>query len=671
MLAQAPILVVDADPASRELIVHALSDARHPTVAFADAAEALDWLERNEASAIALDLVELPSAGDILREFRSRPALDKVPIVALMQLDADDGAIARVREAGADDFVRKPFRPAEVTSRVEGQLRLRSYMEAIAEKERTSALVLEMTQALSSSLDLGDILFTLVRRLADVANIDRVSIVLAREHDEAGYVIAASDDEHLRDLRLDLTEYPEIREALSSGHPLVIADASTHPLLEIARAKMPSDGFHSLALVPILLEGRPLGVLFLRSRNEIAFEEAELSLFRTIANTTAIALRNARILQTLRDETRENTALRRQAEQRLRALEPYAEFFESAADGICVIDTTGSLLFANRRARTITGYHEGDVIGKPLGGLLLDEDDRARARDIGLAFSRGVFPQSVDLRIRRRDGTPITISVNFSSVLREESAILFTFRDVTHERQTEAELKKTKDFLERVIDNSVDAIVSADRRGNVIVFNRAAERCYGYRADEVIGKLNVAALYPAGLAREIMRELRAGDDGRINDYRCKLLAKSGEEIPVSISASLLHDRGEIVGTVGIFTDLRERILMEERLNAAQEELKSRERQAIIAELAGAAAHELNQPLTSIAGYAALLKRQLQREAPAYSAAEVIEGEAERMAEIVRKIGKITKYETKNYVGRAKILDLDRASGSSRFPKDET
>ena len=44
-----------------------------------------------------------------------------------------------------------------------------------------------------------------------------------------------------------------------------------------------------------------------------------------------------------------------------------------------------------------------------------------------------------------------------------------------------------------------------------------------------------------------------------------------------------------------------------------------------------------------------------------AAAEVIEGEAERMAEIVRKIGKITKYETKSYVGKQKILDLDRAS----------
>src|SRR4030088_392184 len=103
--------------------------------------------------------------------------------------------------------------------------------------------------------------------------------------------------------------------------------------------------------------------------------------------------------------------------------------------------------------------------------------------------------------------------------------------------------------------------------------------------------------------------------------------------------------------------------MEQRLAQEQEQLLAQERQALVAELAGAAAHELNQPRTSVMAYSELLKRRLERETAAYSAAEVIFNEAERMAEIVRKIGRITKYETKSYVGRARILDLDRASES--------
>ena len=110
--------------------------------------------------------------------------------------------------------------------------------------------------------------------------------------------------------------------------------------------------------------------------------------------------------------------------------------------------------------------------------------------------------------------------------------------------------------------------------------------------------------------------------------------------------------------------------MEARLTEAQEELRAREKQALIAELAGAAAHELNQPLTSVMGYAELLKRRLERDSAPYAAAEVIYNEAERMAEIVRKIGKITRYETKSYVGHARILDLDRSAPASGPKIDE-
>jgi PAS domain S-box-containing protein len=485
--------------------------------------------------------------------------------------------------------------------------------------------------------------------------------VLVRDEGDLGYVVAASDDEHLRDLPIELTKYPEIREVMSSGEPLVIRDTRTHPLLDVVRKGLPPAGFSSLALLPIVFEGKPMGVLFLRAKHVLAFGERELSLYRTIANATAIALRNARILQSLRDQTQQITFARFEAERRLKTLQRYADFFESAADGIVVIDSDGRLLFSNPRAREITGYTEKELIDRTLGDLFA-EGGREQAMRVG--FQQGIYPKSVDIRIKKMDGAELLLSVNTSSVLREENAILFTFRDVTQERATEVELKQTKEFLERVIDSSVDAIVAADMRGRVLLFNRAAQRCYGYLAEEVVGKINVAQLYPPGVAREVMRLVKSemfGGVGRLEDYRCDMLGKGGEKVPVSLSAALIYDAGKPVASVGLFTDLRERLQMQERLAQAQQELRTREKQAIIAELAGAAAHELNQPLTSVMGYAELLKRRLSRDTPAYSAAHVIVNEAERMAEIVRKIGKITKYETKSYVGAAKILDLDKAS----------
>ena len=656
-----PVLVVDDDTVSRHVLIQALAKADLPHVAVGSGAEALEQIEKVQPSLVLLDLVMPPPDGyQILRILRARPETRDLPVVVLTALEADE-EIAKAFEAGADDFVRKPFKPVELVARIRGQLRLRCMVEALAKKEQDARVVLELTQALASNLDFRGILFTVVQRIAEVAKVDRVSIVLVREAGDIGYVVAASDDEQLRDLPIDLAGYPEIQQVLTSRQPLVVPDVATHPLLEIVRHEGHKSAFSSLAILPILYEGRPMGVLFLRARHAFTFGDRELDLCKTVSNAMAIALRNARVMQSLRDQTQQVTVARFEAERRLRTLQRYADFFESAADGIIVIDSEGQLLFSNPRALAITGYSESDLNGRRVGDLFASED-AAMANELRMGFKEGVYPQSVDVRIRRKNGTLAILSINFNSVLREEGVVLCTFRDVTADRAVEHELHTTKDFLQRIIDSSVDAIVSADLKGRILLANPAAERIYGIPVPELIGR-QVSTLYPDGVAKDVMRLIKAGG-GRVEGLRTEVLDVGGERVPVSLSAAMLHEEDKAVGTVGIFTDLREKMRMEQRLAQAQEQLLTQERQAIVAELAGAAAHELNQPLTSVMGYGELLKRRLDPGTAAYSAAEIIFNEAERMAEIVRKIGKITRYETKSYVGRARILDLDRSAPSS-------
>jgi PAS domain S-box-containing protein len=656
-----PVLVVDDDTVSRHVLIQALANADLPHVAVASGAQALEQIDTLNPSIVLLDLVmPAPDGYQVLRTLRMRAATRDLPVVVLTALEADE-EIAKAFAAGADDFVRKPFKPVELVARIRGQLRLRGMVEALARKEQDARLVLELTRALASNLDFRGILFTVVQRIAEVAKVDRVSIVLVRETGDVGYVVAASDDEQLRDLPIDLGHYPEIQQVLSSREPLLIPDIATHPLLEIVRHEGHKTEFSSLAILPILYEGRPMGVLFLRARHAFVFSDRELDLCKTVSNAMAIALRNARVMQSLRDQTQQVTVARFEAERRLRTLQRYADFFESAADGIVVIDAEGHLLFSNPRARVISGYSEADLRGRRVGDLFASED-AGLAHELRVGFAQGRYPQNVDVRIKRQSGELRVLSMNFNSVLREEGVVLCTFRDVTAEREVEHELHKTKDFLQRIIDSSVDAIVTADLSGHIVLANPAAERVYGVPIAQLLGR-DVRTLYPEGVARSIMRLIKAGG-GRVQGLRTEVLEAHGERIPVSLSAALLYEGNLPVGSVGIFTDLREKMRMEQRLAQAQEQLLAQERQAIVAELAGAAAHELNQPLTSVMGYAELLKRRLEPTTAPYKAAEVIFDEAERMAEIVRKIGKITKYETKSYVGRARILDLDRSAPSS-------
>ncbi|HEY2511602.1 MAG TPA: response regulator, partial [Polyangiaceae bacterium] len=180
-MSDGPVLVVDDDAVSRHVLVQALASAGLPHVAVASGTEALAAIERVNPSILLLDLVmPAPDGYQVLRILRARAETRDLPVVVLTALDAQD-EIARAFEAGADDFVKKPFRPVELIARLRGQLRLRGAMEELGRKERDAQVVLELTQALASNLDFRGILFTVVQRIAEVAGVDRVSIVLVRD----------------------------------------------------------------------------------------------------------------------------------------------------------------------------------------------------------------------------------------------------------------------------------------------------------------------------------------------------------------------------------------------------------------------------------------------------------------------------------------------------------
>ena len=528
--------------------------------------------------------------------------------------------------------------------------------------------MLELTQALSSSLEFRNILFTVVRRIAEVAHVDRCSIVLVRDQGDVGYVVAASDDRELHDLPIRIGNYPEIQRVMRSGEVLVIQDASTHPLFDIGRSGLPANAFRSLALLPIVFEERPMGVLFLRGRQPAALPERELSLARTVANATAIALRNARILQSMRDQTQQISFARFEAERRLKTLQRYADFFHSTADGIVVIDADGQVLFSNPRAHEITGRAR-DELAEGTFADLFEEKDRRRLEEIRAGFSDGVYPHMVDLEMNRAATArpsegPRILSVSFGRVPSEDSAILVSFREVTADRAMAAELIKTRDFLERVIESSCGR---CHLRGHDWEDSPLQSRCRTVDRLRCPGRRRIHERERPVSARRRRTDYAADffagarRPGASGELPSGLRAKDGSPVPSLLSAALIMEDGQPVGSVGVYSDLRERLTMEAKLLATQEELRAREKQALIAELAGAAAHELNQPLTSILGYAELIRRRAPESNAISDAAGIIVREAERMANMVRKIGTITRYETKAYVGGAKILDLDRAS----------
>jgi PAS domain S-box-containing protein len=159
-------------------------------------------------------------------------------------------------------------------------------------------------------------------------------------------------------------------------------------------------------------------------------------------------------------------------------------------------------------------------------------------------------------------------------------------------REANVELEKAYQFRENIIENSPDATVCIRKGGAIIIFNSAAERLLGYQKEEVVGNMNIVQIYPTGVARKIMKDLKSGDFGGpdiLQKRQVSLVDKQGHEIPVYISAAVLYENGIEAGSVGIFTDLREKIKLEKQL------LRS-EKLSSLGKLSAGIAHEINQPL---------------------------------------------------------------------------
>ena len=97
---------------------------------------------------------------------------------------------------------------------------------------------------------------------------------------------------------------------------------------------------------------------------------------------------------------------------------------------------------------------------------------------------------------------------------------------------------------------------------------------------------------------------------------------------------------------------------------AEEERLEKERLAGVLEMAGATAHELNQPLQVVSGIAWMMLSKLDKDDPNYTRAEKIYKEVERMTNIAQKISAISSYKVKKYVGKTRIIDIEKAAATT-------
>lgn len=291
---------------------------------------------------------------------------------------------------------------------------------------------------------------------------------------------------------------------------------------------------------------------------------------------------------------------------------------ENTHEGILLLDEEFRIVFANRKMAEMLEVSKEELLSMEVDSILPPQQQRLIAKLIrkvdeqgitALRFCSTMQPLRESPPKYRAFETCIAVSRIGKGVL-----TCVYFLDISPRVEIESQLRKTNSFLNNIIRSSVDGIIVADTEGNVLIFNEGAESILGYRADEIIGRPEaLRRICPTEVMRENMRRMRSsehGPPGKLNTTRLTFYDKQGEAVPVNFSAAIIQEGGRELGTVGIFSDLREHMRMRRELEEARNQLIQSEKISSLGRLAAGVAHEINNPLAGILIYADMLLKDV-------------------------------------------------------------
>ena len=220
----------------------------------------------------------------------------ELPVIALVS-GGGPAAVGDLIQAGADDAIGHPVNLDELRSRLEHLLTRREELRDLRATLRARDLLFDIFQEVSGALRAEEIFQTLVRRVGQALGLSHCSFVLTTPGAQHGRVVAVYENPSVRDMRVELTRYPEIQEALRTERPVVIDDVREHPLFATIRDKWDAQAvevnIRSAVALPVFVQGTPAGVFFLRTREgDPELTSRDIALADTIAKAASKVLEN-------------------------------------------------------------------------------------------------------------------------------------------------------------------------------------------------------------------------------------------------------------------------------------------------------------------------------------------------------------------------------------------
>ncbi|RED21282.1 PAS/PAC sensor hybrid histidine kinase [Rhodopseudomonas thermotolerans] len=318
-----------------------------------------------------------------------------------------------------------------------------------------------------------------------------------------------------------------------------------------------------------------------------------------------------------------------------------AAIFESSNDAIIAKSIDGTVTDWNKAAERLFGYSAEEATGRPTTDLIVPDDLQDEENRIFADIRDGQKVSHFRTKRTNRRGDLIDVAISVSPIRCEDGSLVgiaTAARDITELVAAEAKVRGLNAALERlvaertaqlektltlqtaILERAAYAVIATDVTGTITLFNPAAERMLGYKAEDLIGRATAMLFHDPeelGARAEQMRQEGIQVGANLGVLQARLarndpdtavwtyIDAEGHRIPTRLTLSLLRTKdGTHLGVLGIAVDLTEQLQYEDELKAAR---ASAERAgAAKADFLANMSHEIRTPLNGIIGYADLV-----------------------------------------------------------------
>lgn len=316
-----------------------------------------------------------------------------------------------------------------------------------------------------------------------------------------------------------------------------------------------------------------------------------------------------------------------------RQLEMRARLLDLAIDSIYMLDEEGNFRYVNESTCKTRGYTREELIGKNVRELVSDDNKQLADQRIRELLDHGeLIFESLH---RRKDGTYFPVDVHASRVEIEGRIFLTAIaRDISERKLADQVLSRSEERFRTILDEMDNGYFELDSHGYYIFVNDAMCKILGLSRSDIIAKHFSAFVDPADekfLENIVYIEQTVSRGDKVSGIFGTIIKGDGTRRIIGISISAMKDHeGRIVGVRGITRDITDRMKMEQQLVIAS-------KLASIGELAAGVAHEINNPLTAITGFAQLLIAEEGLPAQVKQDLEKIYLQSQRAAKIVQNL----------------------------------